>query len=399
MLTICFCGADQAWEELLKHGFRRRNTCLLRGFAQHPEVERLYVVCTVTRGTYFQKMRERQKRWVGAPGLQEGQKVIDVFVARLVPERWWLPGTGIVNRWLARRQARAQMPDLESSGAVVWCYWPKGFQVAKFLDLPGEWIFDADHNIIEDVNLEAVERKTIHKVLLECGRRARFLVAASRSMLGWFRRPGFGQCVYLRNGVDLARFEDKPQMPEELARIPRPRIGYVGTLSRWVDYELLAGLARRRPDWNFIVGGPVLRMEEMPGFKDLRNVTFTGQKSEKEIPGVLAAFDMGLGLYHKKYSTWVDVDSMKIFEYLAAGTPVVATPYHPHLKEDFGGLVELAEGVEGFEAAIERILAQGEESAERARARGQFLSENTWARRAEEAVQLIRNLADSGRCG
>ena len=84
---------------------------------------------------------------------------------------------------------------------------------------------------------------------------------------------------------------------------------------------------------------------------------------------------------------------MKIFEYLAAGVPVISKPFHPDLKDDFAGLLELADDSDGFEKAIERVLHWSAEirSAWDTRRR-QFVEESTWTRRSQQAAELLRSL-------
>src|ERR1019366_2414936 len=99
------------------------------------------------------------------------------------------------------------------------------------------------------------------------------------------------------------------------------RIGYLGMLSRWVDSGLLLQLVVRNPEWKFIIAGPQYNTVAFSRLEPCSNVELRGEVSAKEVPTLLATFDIGLALYRRE--PWLDGDSMKIFEYLAAGIPVV----------------------------------------------------------------------------
>src|SRR5262249_43414539 len=152
-------------------------------------------------------------------------------------------------------------------------------------------------------------------------------------------------------------FEGTHPEPDDIRQIPRPRIVYCGALSRWVDYELLAGLARQRQDWNFVVIGANHRVDAAQKLGGLRNVTLLRERSASEVPAYLAAMDVGLALYDTRFSSWLDGDSMKLLEYLAAGLPCVSTAFHEDLAGDFDHLVEVVQDdVKAFEQTVARLL-------------------------------------------
>src|SRR5262245_22036157 len=171
-LTICYFGADMPWEKLQGYGFRRRNTCLLKGFVEHAEVERVLVITSVLRPRFFQIVRERIFHKWAAPA-----KVMDVYITQLLPERRWLPGLAAINRWLTRLQLQWQAGAVRET--VSWCYWPNGYRLARRLNLRGPWVFDADHNILQDENRSAGEPEELEGLLKECARKVNLVVANS----------------------------------------------------------------------------------------------------------------------------------------------------------------------------------------------------------------------------
>jgi len=385
-LTIFYCGADMSWGAAQQYGFRRRNTCLLKSLSEQPEVTQVVVPVVVKRRIFLRNLLRRKSGATSASG-----KVRDLGVAFLFPESWTLIPARWLNRLLVGLQIRLQVAAIEPGRIVTWCYWPAGFRLARRLGLGGSWVFDADHNVVADVNQDSAARKEIEALLAECARKCDLVVAGSRSMLRWFEGRGGSARAYLRNGVDPGRFARATGEPEELRKIPRPRVGYSGSLSKWVDYDLLARLARKRPDWSFVVIGGNFKADGRAALDGLANVTLLGERAAGEVPALLAALDVGLVLYDTRFRSWLDGDSMKIFEYLAAGLPTVTTPFHAELEGDFDHLLEIAPDASGFEAAISALLDLTPETrADWDWRRSQFVARNTWKCRAKEAVDLIR---------
>jgi glycosyltransferase involved in cell wall biosynthesis len=278
---------------------------------------------------------------------------------------------------------------LPRHGLVTWCYWPEGYRIARRLQLPGMLVFDADHDILHDENQSAGSPAELENLLKECAQRTDLVVAGARSILGWFRKHGARNAFRLRNGVDLSRFPAYTQMQK---REGMPVNGYVGTLSPWVYHQLLFELAQKRPGWRFRIIGATYKDAQLEQLAEPPNVQFMGKRSAEELPMELRQLDVGLGLYRKE--EWLDVDSMKFFDYLAVRVPVVSTPFHSYIREDFNGLIQLAPNANAFVDAIDRILSWGHaEKANWDERRKAFIAQNTWAIRATEAVNELLRLA------
>ena len=387
-LRIVYFGADASWQALERIGFRRRNTCLLREFARHPLLKRLVVVVPTTRGHAW-----RQSSWWRLLfGFKRHEKVQDVFVFAFLPGQRWLPAIRRLNLRLARWLIRRALAGCDESRIIQWCYWPGGYELACQISMEGPICFDADNDILSCPTL-APERARIERLLRHCAKHTEAVVCASKNFLARCRELGFKHPILLRNGVDVERFRCEVAEPDDLRGMPRPRLGYVGTLSQWIDFELLLRLARVGPAWNIILIGDPYLVKVPEALKKQANVHFLGGRIAEVVPAYLKNIDVGLVPYRQEAEGTADGDSMKIFEYLAAGLPVVAADFNGRLAEDFEALVEIAAGAEGFSKAIERVLNQTKEGRREPDARRQeFLRRNTWRCRADEAVALMREL-------
>ncbi|HKQ25283.1 MAG TPA: glycosyltransferase [Burkholderiales bacterium] len=194
------------------------------------------------------------------------------------------------------------------------------------------------------------------------------VIAASEQMAEGLRGKVAREVRVLPNGADVAAFEHARDtvapLPQDLGAIPSPRLGYVGSLHPQVDYGLIADLARRRPDWNFVFVGQVISSPdaqaeaERADYKDLPNVHFLGSKRIDEVPLYVANMDVNLMCYRLSDHMWIKaIYPLKLHEYLAVGRPVVSADL-PSVRP-FGEVVRIATDADDWEAAIEQALLKG----------------------------------------
>jgi UDP-galactopyranose mutase len=174
--------------------------------------------------------------------------------------------------------------------------------------------------------------------------------------------------------------------PADQAPIPRPRLGFFGVLDERLDLDLVGALADARPEWQLVFCGPVTKID--PATLPRRpNIHWLGPKPYAELPAYLAGWDVALMPFASNDATRF-ISPTKTLEYLAAGRPVVSTPVRDVVRpygED--GLVLVAEGADGFAAAIEAALARGGE-AELARV-DELLAQTSWDRTWEQMERLV----------
>ncbi|MEA3510514.1 MAG: glycosyltransferase [Actinomycetota bacterium] len=133
--------------------------------------------------------------------------------------------------------------------------------------------------------------------------------------------------VLVENGVDAARFSETAARPTDLPDAGGPIVGYRGAIARWFDFELLRSVAEAEPDWRFALVGPTdgRVTDEVESLASLPNIELIGERDSDAMPGHAQAFDVE--------AVWFIVDELtqgvtplKVFESLAAGTPVVSSP-------------------------------------------------------------------------
>jgi UDP-galactopyranose mutase len=162
------------------------------------------------------------------------------------------------------------------------------------------------------------------------------------------------------SSVDTAHFgKARRQLsePADQAAIPQPRLGFFGVIDERMDLELLEGVARARPDWQLVMVGPIVKIDEAD-LPRLPNLHYLGGRSYAELPGYIAGWDVALLPFAKNESTRF-ISPTKTPEYLAAGKPVVSTSIRDVVRPYSAlKLVRIADTVEEFVAACEEAMAE-----------------------------------------
>lgn len=178
--------------------------------------------------------------------------------------------------------------------------------------------------------------------------------------------------------------------PLDQAHIPHPRFGFYGVIDERFDIHLLRAVANERPEWQFIIIGPVVKIseEELPKSE---NIHYLGSKQYAELPLYVSHWDIAMVLFALNESTKY-ISPTKTPEYLASGIPVISTPItdiiNPYGTEN---LVHIVSNSAEFIAAAEIELAK-KDKAEWLHRVDQFLENNSWDSTFEQMEQHINSL-------
>jgi len=161
-------------------------------------------------------------------------------------------------------------------------------------------------------------------------------------------------------------------------------IGYFGAIAEWFDMPMLTAAARSHPEWRFVLVGSTFGCDVSEA-KGLRNIEFAGEVPYGELPQWVHAFDVCMIPFQLNDLTMC-TNPVKVYEYLSAGKPVVATRM-PEL-EAIAEQVYLADASD-FAGKIAQALAEGRSPA-LAESRRLWAQQHSWAARADT---LERGLA------
>lgn len=181
------------------------------------------------------------------------------------------------------------------------------------------------------------------------------------------------------SGVETSHFtraRSVSSLPPDIASLPRPIAGFYGVIDERLDVALLAEAAMARPDWSFVVIGPVVKIDPAT-LPDQANIHYLGMRDYNQLPAYLAGFDVAILPFARNAATRF-ISPTKTLEYLAGGRPVVSTPIED-VVQLYGDVVAIADGVDEFVAAIEGLLDEPPEAKDaRERRAAETLSRYEW---------------------
>jgi hypothetical protein len=213
----------------------------------------------------------------------------------------------------------------------------------------------------------------------EAMRRVDWVVATAHSLAERARRVT-RNVLLLPNGVDLDRFD---RARDSLGALPRPeerpRAVYVGAIDSWLDTGVLSRLARALPGADLVLAGP-----DRVGrgwARDLPNVRHVGPVAPEQVPALLAGSSVGLIPFRDTPLTRA-IHPVKIYEYFAAGLPVVATDLEEIRR--IGSPALLAATPEQWVDRVREALAAGSRPEYRA-----FAARHDWKTRFSALMQVL----------
>jgi glycosyltransferase involved in cell wall biosynthesis len=172
--------------------------------------------------------------------------------------------------------------------------------------------------------------------LEELVERADLITCIADSMARGLPKDGARKARIIPHGVDAGAIiaGAAQPCPEDLARIPRPRIGYLGRVSRKVDLALVSDVARRRSDWHWVFvgdagvgfGNDESSWDALRMCRELPNVHFLSSKTRQALPAYLSHMDVNVLCYKvSQRGFWTVGSPLKLYEYFAAGKPIVGS--------------------------------------------------------------------------
>lgn len=285
-------------------------------------------------------------------------------------------------RWLGLQIGRA-MEHLSFRQPIVWCFLPSAAWVAT--SLRRRLLV---YHCVDEFSEFTGAPPTLLEQEARLAAAADLVIVSSERLLA--RKKALNPRIELvRHGVDHAHFSAALlpglDIPPDLARLPRPRLGFFGLLEDWIDAELLEAVAR-----NFSQGSLVLIGRARADFSRLAalpNVHFLGGRPYAALPAYCKGFDVALMPFRINELT-MNSNPLKVREYLAAGLPVVSTAI-PEIEAL--GLCGIGRDRQGFIDAVSRALADPGPS----RARSEGVRDQSWERRVEE-IRLAVGRCEAG---
>ncbi|HZH04912.1 MAG TPA: glycosyltransferase, partial [Myxococcaceae bacterium] len=266
------------------------------------------------------------------------------------------PGAGLDDAAWVRLQRR-MLDELWStqriSAPILWYYTPMALPFSRHLPSPAV-VYDC----MDALSQFKGAPPTLLRNEAELLRRADVVFTGGVSLYEAMRAR-HSNIYAFPSSVDVghfARARGTRSDPADQSLIPHPRLGFFGVIDERLNLEMIAGVARSRPDWQLVLVGPVVKItpESLPRGS---NIHYLGGKKYDELPDYLGGWDVALMPFALNESTRF-ISPTKTPEYLAAGKPVVSTSIRDVVRPYRDkGLVKIADTPEAFVQAVEESLA------------------------------------------
>jgi len=385
------------WIKCEKEGFRTRDAHFIQHFEKSEKVGKILVV---DRPTSLPELILKRRSWRVRNGkvikrppfsflaqVSEKIYVLDIFTGQLIRplvlrRDWW---DYIFRRDGIIRRIKDSISFLGLTNIILFLWSPMSTGVICKL---GEQlvVFDTLDNWTRHP-----EMKDRHG-LISNGyntiiKKADVIFANSRETQKFLSNSRVNPVLIL-NGVDKEFFSVKENIvPEDIKNIPKPIVGYAGKVGKRINVDIIKFISQKLPEVNFVFIGPFLDKKWINKLLRYKNIYFLGDKNYKELPYYLNNFDICI-IPHNVGALENEGDPIKLYEYLAAGKPVVTTSIAG--VDLFGNYIKICkdgkEFLEGITYYLEKIKSDGSLSD---KLKNIIKKEYTWAEKTKIIIDKI----------
>ena len=290
-----------------------------------------------------------------------------------------------LNQRLLAHYVKSKMKENGFKTATLWTYSPTSCDVIQYL--PHDYlIYDCvdRHSGYKGI----LDPKTVDNMEKALAQQCDVVFCTAAGLYETLIQ--YNEHTYLiPNGVNYELFsqaQSKSQtIPADIADIHTPIVGFIGMLQECIDYNMIAALAKARPDITVVFVGKPLPGVDLSALQAYSNIRFCGLKPQTELPKYLARFDVCINPFRVGRLS-KDVSPLKFYEYLATGKPIVATP-EPVQVLDYQDVVYIAKDEQEFVALCSKALL--EQDTEKIEKRLKYAKACSWDSRVNEMTQIL----------
>ncbi len=386
------------WRKCEREGFRTRDGHLMLEFEKNPLIGTILVI---NRPITLPEMVSKRQWWKIKSGKSIYTKnnicltqvtpklfVLDYFCSDILKvlylkKRWW---GNVFQRREVKTAIKNAIDYLKMKNFILFLWNPVCTGIIGSL---GEkvFIFDAIDNWLEhkELNYDRVELESGYQKIRE---KADLIFTNSRSLAD-FLGEGRDNVTHIPNGVDIDYFytSEKKALLPDIEKINRPIIGYAGKIQDRIDVDLVNYLIRNLPQASFVFIGQKVNKDTLNALLRHKNIYYLGDKHYSLLPQYLSYFDIGI-IPHKISALTASMDPLKLYEYLAAGKPVVTTNIAG--VDVFKDVITIARTKEEFLEGIKKYIQELSQDAGLAeKLRKKITPEFCWSSKARKMVDLM----------
>ncbi len=374
------------------------NNHVMRLLGKHNHV--LWLNSIATRTPNLASGRDLGKIVKKLKSFAQGSKRVDEGLEVYTPIVLPLPHSRVA-RLMNEQIVRATVGTLRRSRGM------KDFQLWAFLPTAAPYVGKLGESVSvyyctdEWSHFSSVDSAKIVAMEKDLCSRADLVLTTSEPLLE--RKRVYNPETHLAShGVDQGHFaralSPDTLIPDEIARLPKPVLGFIGLIEDWIDLDIISHLAERRPDWSIVLIGKA--MVDLSRLARYKNVTLLGRKPYAALPEYCKGFDVSLIPFALNELTR-NVNPIKLREYFSAGLPCVSTDmpavrsYADHPGPGLERSCYVAHSKEEFFDSVERALAQDSPAARATRSAA--MKNETWEKKVEALGDLVLRVKERKR--
>lgn len=276
--------------------------------------------------------------------------------------------------------------SMREEEALLWLYNPL---IAPHLEAfpRSAVVFDAVDNWVEHPSY-ASRVDTVKDCYATIRKRADLIFTVSEGLIDFFGKQS--NVFYVPNGVDAELFASArcalSLLPKKLREQKKPLIGYHGIIQSRVNFSILQYVAEKHPEWNLLLIGPVWKevAADVRALQRRSNVFHLNAVPYSTLPQLLSCMDACV-IPHAIDAFTQSMNPLKMYEYLAAGKPIVATPVAG--ADQFQDLITIAVSPEDFSTGLSTSIAK--DTAQLRERRKKMAAEYSWKRRVDVMLECL----------
>lgn len=216
------------------------------------------------------------------------------------------------------------------------------------------------------------------------------VVATAPALLKPFQESGLRNFL-VPNAANFKHFNTATNaipVHQKLNSVTGKVFGYFGNIERRTDFAMLLKAVEHLADWQLVMAGPYDKTYVPDSFLKHPRIHFPGSFTHDEAPSVIKRFDVAI-IPFKCDEVSNGIYPLKLYEYLAAGKPVVSTNFNPDILKDLSGVVSIADTAQEFANSV--LLAYATDSDKKVGQRISVAANQTWEHRANQFEEIIKN--------
>lgn len=212
-------------------------------------------------------------------------------------------------------------------------------------------------------------------------RKADVVIVTAEKLVEKFKKIN-PKVFIVSHGVSLEQYSSFTKIPDDLARVRKPIIGFIGKIETWLDFELIKDIALKMPECSFVFVGPLNC--DIAQLDNIANISFLGLKPKQMVPSYIQAFDV-CWIPFKMNELTQSVNPLKLYEYMAGCKAVVSADL-PEVRK-YKDYISVAQSKADFENYIKEALRQDDQDF-----RGKYselLKSISWQHKALEFEEIL----------